>query len=176
MIIVEQIFEDLFDTIPVLTNTDKLSFGYGDKKELDSILITKQRNGQICYPLLWYNLPNTLDANERYVEGNFDFVIAHNTQLDWFNDQRFNINFKKILYPYFELVITALTKANGITPLYVTGNKKYKYTNYPNYGSPSANDGGSEQQQVDAWDAIKFTVKLQISSSACDFTNINYKI
>lgn len=174
-IIVEQVFDSLFDTIPQYEDNHKLSFGYGEQKELNALLLTKQLNGNPCYPLLWYNLPNDLEGDNQYVEGMFDFVLATTTQLDWFNDQRFKYNFKEILYPHFSLVLQALSKANSITLFDISGNNKYRYTNYPNYGNPTTFEGKDEQKQVDIWDAIKFTVKLRVYGN-CDFTNINYNL
>lgn len=172
---VERILDSLFDTIPQINGCDKLFFGYGEQKELNAILITKQKNGTPCYPLLWYNLPNTLHGNSQYSEGYFDFVLAHNTELDLFNDQRFNQIFENILYPHFDLVLQALLGANGIELYDFTDNSKYEYTCYPNYGSPTTFEGKDKQNQVDIWDAIKFRVKMRISKE-CDFKNIKYNL
>ena len=172
---VEQILDRLFETVPEIDNNGKLFFGYGEQKELNAILLTKQKNETPCYPLLWYNLPNTLQGNRQYSEGNFDFVLAHNTTLDLFNDQRFNDIYDNILYPYFDLVIQAFDNAPGIDLFHISENNRYEYTCYPNYGSPTTFEGKDEQKQVDIWDAIKFKVKLRISSN-CDFQNICYNL
>lgn len=173
---VEQIFDSLFDTIPVYDGNNKLFFGYGEQKELNSILINKQKNGEPCYPLLWYNLPNTLQVNRQYATGVFDFVLAHNTEIDLYNDQRFNTIFNNILYPHFSLVLQALQKANGIDLLKYSGVMEYEYTNYPNYGNPTTFEGKKEQKQVDIWDAINFKVRLNVHSKICDFSEIQYNL
>lgn len=171
---VEKIFDALFATIPQYSANNKLFFGYGEQKELNSILVNSKQNSK--YPMLWYNMPNTLDGNGQYVEGLFDFVLAHNTKLEWFNDQRFDKVFDAILYPHFSLVMQALNKANGIELFEVSENNKYRYTNYPNYGSPTTFEGKDKQKQVDIWDAMKFQVRLRVRDSQCDFCDINYDL
>ena len=171
---VEQILDELFATIPAIDGNNKLFFGYGEQKELNSILLSGKKNSK--YPLLWYNLPNTLEGRLQYVEGDFDFVIAHNTELDWFNDQRFDKVFDAILFPHFSLVMQALNKAKGVDLFELSPNNFYRYTNYPNYGNPTTFEGKKEQKQVDIWDAMKFTVKLRINSNTCDFENIKYDL
>ena len=171
---VEQIFDELFDTIPIYDGNNKLFFGYGEQKELNAILLARQKNGNPCYPLLWYNLPNTLEGNKIYSEGNCDFVLAYNTTGDLFNDQRFTQIFNEILFPHFSLVIQALEKANGISVLNISEDKKWKTTNYPNYGSPTTFEGKKQQKQVDIWDAVGFTLKLNIRKDACRFDQIIY--
>ena len=174
---VENIFTELFATIPAVGTNNKITFHYGEQKELNSVLLTKQSNGTPCYPMLWYNMPNQLDGNNHYAEGVCEFVLAHNTQLDWFNDQRFTQVFDAVLYPNFNLVIQALDKANGISLLNVSGtSNKWSYENYPNYGSPTTFEGKEETKQIDFWDAIKFQVNLNIKRTACDFTKIRYDL
>ena len=173
MIKVESIFTDLFATVPVYGSNNKLTFHYGEQKELDAFLVAKKSN---AYPLLWYNLPNTIDANSQYVEGEFEFVLAHNTNLDWFNDQRFTKVFEAVLFPYFELVMQGLNKANGISVLNLSNDTTYRYANLPNYGNPTNFEGKKQTKQVDIWDALKFTVKLNIKKGACSFDTIIYNI
>ena len=171
---VEQIFDKLFDTVPQLKDSNKLFFGYGEQKELNAILLNSVQDSK--YPMLWYNLPNTLDAREQYAEGTFEFVLAHNTKLDWFNDQRFDKVFNDILFPQFSLVMQALKGADNIDLFELSPNVFYRYTNLPNFGNPMTFEGKKENKQVDKWDAMKFTVKLRVNNRNCDFCDMTYDL
>lgn len=173
---VERILDELFATINPYDGNNKLFFGYGELDELNLYLAQRPKNGDHCYPLLWYNLPNTLQGNKKFVEGHFDFVLAHNRTYELINDQSFKDIFGKILYPHFSLVMQALTKAGFLLDLdsEVT---KYEYTNYPNYGNPPTHNGKEETMAIDIWDAIKFRVKLNIKKgSECGFCDIKYDL
>ena len=172
---VEEIFDELFDTIPEYDGNNKLFFGYGEQKELNLYLAQRPKNGDHCYPLLWYNLPNTLKGNKQYVQGTFEFVLAHNRTYELINDVSFRDIFGRILYPHFSLVIQALSKAGFMLDIDSDANK-YEYTNYPNYGNPPTHEGKDESIVIDIWDAIKFKVKLNVKGTACDFDKIQYDL
>ena len=174
---VVSILESLFATIPIYDGNNKLFFGYGDQKELNTMLLVKQANGEPIYPILWYLLPKDLEGSSISSEGFYDFVLAHNTTLDWFNDQRYLNVFEAILYPHFSLVMQALVKANGISVFNMSSNnKKWTYSEMPNYGNPIDFEGKEEAKQIDFWDAISFRVKLDIKATACDFDKIKYDL
>lgn len=151
----EKVLEELFANVQ-LTGLDGLNFGYGDEKELDAVIITKSMNQQKAYPLLWYKMPNKVRnyPNLGYAEGTFSFILAHNTKLDWFNDQRFNQVYDTILYPYLEETLRLLGKSNRIMEV-----DDYDTTNYPNYSKSL-----KETEQIDYWDAIELNIDLKISN------------
>lgn len=163
---VEKILEEAFSNIETIEGQDPIWFGYGNSKELDAILTTKISNGKKAYPLLWYVMPNSLTQKDGYANGNFNFILAHNTRLDWFNDQRFNIVFEKTLFPYFEKVIDAIDSAKRI---YTIEEDEFKYTNHPNYSYNSRKEGKplSESKQIDIWDAMTFDIELSIKNNNC---------
>lgn len=176
---VEEKLTELFNTIPVYelepgVDSDKLFFHFGEQKALDQVLLAKQVNGQNAYPLLWYKLPNSLSANNIFVQGDFEFILAHNTKLDYFNDQRFNIVFNKVLFPNLNLVMQSLFKAKNVQINRVKGNDFYEYSNYPNYGNPTTFSGKDESKQIDYWDAIWFKVNLTINNNCMG--DISYNI
>ena len=151
---VEEILESTFDNIQ-LEGLDKLNFGYGDEKELDAVIIGKTINQKKAYPLLWYVMPNelTLEKNYLQVSGTFRFILAHNTELDWFNDQRFNNVYNTILFPYLEKILDLLDRSRVIEV-----SDSYKTTNYPNYSKNL-----KEAEKVDYWDAIEIKIDLKIN-------------
>lgn len=166
MINIEEVFEEVFNTIPTYQlpiggESDNLFYDLGDQKELDRVLITRQENGKKTYPLLWYKLPNEISENEVYARGDFEFVLATNTELDWFNDQRFENSYKHKLYPNLQLVLQAFRGADNITLNKVDNNNFYRRTNFPNYGE--AVTGG--KQPEDYWDALLLKVNLTITNN-----------
>jgi len=180
---VERLFYDVFDKIPTYevnnVTSKKITFGVGEQKELNAVLITKQKNKLPAYPLLWYKLPNRdLTGGKDYVTGIFEFVLAHNTELDWFNDQRFEKVFETVLFPNFNLVMQTFQKHNRIDLLNYGSdpNIKYGLGNYPNYGAPTSFEGKDKTKQVDFWDAIVFSVKLRIKADNNCESNINYSL
>lgn len=148
---VEEVLENAFSDFSI-DGLDKLNFGYGDEKELDAVIIGKTMNNQIAYPLLWYVMPNELTTKEDYAEGNFRFILAHNTELDWFNDQRFRNVYNTMLFPYLEKVLDIFNRSHRIT-----SNAVFKTTNYPNYSKTL-----KTSEKVDYWDAIELKIDLKI--------------
>ncbi len=150
---IEKILESTFLNTESIEGQDPLIFGYGDAKELDTVLATKIRNSKKAYPLLWYVMPNTLKYKEDGFSGVCRFVLAHNTDSNWRNDQRFNETFEKCLYPYFEKVLDIIDSSSDFG---FTEELSYSFTNAPNYSNASL----SKNLQVDVWDAISIDVDL----------------
>lgn len=153
MIRVEKVLNDLFNGIQ-LDGLDSLKFGYGDEKELDAVIIGKINNRQQSYPLLWYVMPNELSNDGNITEGSFTFILAHNTKDEYYNDQRFDLVYETVLYPYIEEVLRLLGKSNRIMP-----SEDYRYTNYPNYSKEM-----KKHKQVSIWDAIELKIDLKINN------------
>ncbi len=158
MIKVENILQDVFSDIEPVSGHNKLLFHFGEQKELDSVIQTRQENNQYTYPLLWYIMPNELTGYLGYAEGDMRFVLAHNTELEWFNDQRFREVFNTVLQPNFDLVIKKIKNASRLD---FVGEFNYRYTNYPNYGNPTTFEGKDSAKQINYWDAIGFTLNLR---------------
>lgn len=158
MIKVENILMDVFSDIAPVTGHNKLLFHFGEQKELNNVIQTRQENEQYTYPLLWYLMPNELTGYNGYVEGDMRFILAHNTELQWFNDQRFEKVFNEILQPNFDLVVKAIRKSSRMD---FVGEERFRYTNYPNYGNPTTFEGKDEAKQINYWDAIGFTINLR---------------
>jgi hypothetical protein len=142
-----------FSKVKIVSGQDSLIFGYGDKKELDAIIKGKSENGMRMYPLVWYLMPNEVEYNDYEASANFTFIIAHNSDTEYLNDQRFKLIYDTILFPYLENVLNQLQR-----PSLVIASKEYKITEYPNYS-----DGG-KNSQIDCWDALKLDIDLKISN------------
>ena len=113
MIQVENIFEDVFDGIEAVEGHNPLFFHYGNQKELDAVIQTRQENNNYTYPLIWYLMPNELKVKNDFAIGECSFVIATNTDLNWFNDQRFRKSFNEVLQPNLDLAIQALRRSGS---------------------------------------------------------------
>lgn len=162
MIQVENILMDVFKDIEAVGKFNPLFFHFGNQKELDNVIQTRQENHNYTYPLLWYLMPNELKEKNGFAMGELSFVIAHNTRLDWFNDQRFKEVFNEVLQPNLDLVIRTLRRSTSVSVLYLSDGSEFRYTNFPNYGNPTSIDGDAEAKAINYWDALKFTVNLQI--------------
>ncbi len=145
---VEKILADTFCKIERVKGERPIWFGYGDKMELDSILLQKQRDK---YPLLWYIMPNKLSFSDGNASGKFTFLLAHNTRLDWNNDQRFEKVYEEILFPYMEKMFLALARSGNTS---FTLDSEYSWVNVPNYSNESQN----ATEGIDYWDAIKIEI------------------
>lgn len=161
MIQVENIFMKEFSDLEAIPGHNKLFFHFGEQKELDAVIQTRQENNTYTYPLLWYLMPNRLQVKKRFAEGECSFVLAHNTDLNWFNDQRFKNVFNEILQPNFDLVLAKIKKSKNISLLEVGGGYDYDFINYPNYGKPTT-FCEDESESINFWDAIQFKVNLSI--------------
>ena len=155
---VESILMEVFSNVEQVSGQDPLKFGFGNQKELDKVLVAKQRSGNNAYPLAWYVVPNKLSHEAGRASGNFQFLIAHNTKLDWFNDQRFEKVFEAVLFPYLENTIQAFKLSPNIETPYMD---KYSWTNIPNYPYES----GNESKQIDFWDVVSWEIELSVSNN-----------
>ena len=162
MIQVENVFMDEFTGLDPVAGHNPLFYHFGEQKELNAVIQTRQENQTYTYPILWYLMPNEVTVTNLWAEGDFEFVLAHNTNLDWFNDQRFKNVFNAILQPNFEIFLSAIARSKRIERLKLSNGNEYSYLNYPNYGNPTTFEGKSEAKQLNYWDAMKATLKLRI--------------
>lgn len=162
MIQVENIFMEEFSNLEAVNGHNSLFFHFGEQKELDAVIQTRQENQDYTYPLLWYLMPNEVSVSTLWAEGEFDFILAHNTELEWFNDQRFKKVFNEILQPNLGIVLTAIGKSEKIERLKLSDGSDYRYLNYPNYGNPTTFEGQEEAKQINYWDAMRVTLRLRI--------------
>lgn len=167
MINVKNVFTELFSYIePFQTEygnqVSKPLFHLGDQSELDKVIMTADKNDVKPYPFIWYKLPNSLQENDHYIKGNFEFVIANLTEYHWLNDQRFDESFTKILYPISEKVINAFKQAGNVQLNYISDKNFWERTEYPNYGY---RQGSKDQDKTEYWDALLLKVNLTINNN-----------
>lgn len=184
MIVVEERFREIFETVPTYPLEGEpeglslpLVYWWGEQKELNRVLIEKQVNEENAYPLLWYIMPSQeREYRNGRIAGDFSFVLAMNTEYEWFNDQRWNSTFAKYLFPYYELIKQSLTKSGIINLFALDGNKQFfEFTKLPNYGNPTTFEGKDETKQGDFWDAILFKFRGEINDNCLQHIKYNIK-
>lgn len=140
MIIVRDIFEQVVNAVsdevtPYLKTIDesieRVHFMAGHPLEVTNRLTIKDDNGLYLekYPLI--ALFHDFDEQRgrqigEYARLNLRLIIANNTSSDFIADQRYEKNFKPILYPIYESLLKQITLAKK---------DKWKYFNM--YGSDS---------------------------------------
>lgn len=128
--------------------TEKPTYFWGDKNELNRFLISTKSQG---YPLIW-QLPSPKIIRINEVEQTSEFIVAVNyikEDNSLFNDDRLNITFKPILYPLAQAFLLQLNKSRNIS----INIAEYDLMDYPNYSVTS-----KENQVVDLWDAVTLKV------------------
>ena len=187
MIIVEDRFKELFDTIgtydlPQETNNINdpgqsfpLTFGYGSHKELLKVLRKRSDNDSQIYPFLWLIMPFTESIFQKYTQGEFRLVLAmNNKNVNEFNDERNQGTYRYYLNPYIELIKQSLVKGNTIDLISNSGNLRnfFTQTKYPQYGTPENFEGNDVNKTFHFWDAIVLDFNAKINSNC--LTTINY--
>jgi hypothetical protein len=155
MIIIEDIIKQrvsLMQPVDLLNGiSEKPTYFWGDKNELNRFLITTRSKG---YPLIWQTPSNkTIRVNE--VEQRSEFIIAINyikEDNSLFNDDRLELSFKRVLYPLVDDFLNQLNRSPNAT----VNVNEYELFDYPNYSVTSR-----ENKVVDLWDAV--TLKVDVT-------------
>jgi len=137
-----------------------VTFGYGDRKELNFFLKSKTR-GDAPYPLIWLLYPyvENHEGNKLHVDG-ANLVLAVKTIASMQNPERLETTFKKVLIPLFDNIRHLFNVANIVNKA-----DKYEIIKYPNY---DYNNGGAEHPGTLIWDAldVKFDISI-LSNRVC---------
>lgn len=161
MIVFEERLAELFDLLPVVTdansNTYKPMFNWGTQDVLNKYLTLPSQQSK--YPLIWLVNGNDLyDTMAKEVRRqNARLVIAmRSDKVDEFNPFIYETDYKMILNPLLENVLTALN-GSSISYLYES---EYTVKRVPNY---SVNDTGEKSGTVDIWNAITLDCSISIN-------------
>lgn len=162
MIVIEDVFESIFSYIPPMKYSEAdtaefaVTFGAGDRKELNLFLSTKSAENTDPYPLIWLEYPYLEHHYDNKVEAkNVSLILAVNTNSSMRNKQRLNETFKNVLNPLFDNIRHCFKSANIVN---VSG--EYKLVKFPQYSDESSSSGS--HATTDIWDAIKITFNIQI--------------
>lgn len=158
MIIVEDRFKEMFDYLPTI-NGFEVVFGYGDNKELQAFLNSKQEEDS-PYPLIWLVYPYIENQNRTNVSlDQITIILATDTGIPLLNKERLDSVYKTILIPLYNNV-TNLFRMASIMNVSDT----YQVIKFPKYsGSDDVN--GDYDETVDVWDALKVTFDCTINNT-----------
>ncbi|RLA04913.1 MAG: hypothetical protein DRQ47_02475 [Gammaproteobacteria bacterium] len=160
-IIVENRLEEIFNQLPIMTNSKgvdfKPVFKFGDEFELNAFLRASKGDAKRPYPLIWLVYPYTEDHTRTVVNiENMVLVLATVTNSSYNNSQRLKENYEKILIPLYENIKLAFLRVNILST-----DDTYNMIKFPNYGR----EDGAEAKTIDLWDALKITFNCAINNN-----------
>lgn len=159
MIVFEERLGELFDLLPVVTDANdnefKPAFMWGTQDVLNKYLTLPM--DQSKYPLIWLvNSEDNYDSMKVNVRRETRLVIAmRSDKVDEFNPFIYETDYKMILNPVLDNVLTALQNST-ISYLY---DREFTVQRLPNY---SVND--NQNGQIDIWNAITLDCSIDINS------------
>ena len=168
-IVLEDKLAEMFSDLPAMSYSDgspsfPVSFGYGDKKELNAFI--KLRESNKPYPLIWLLYPYEEKHNKNRLQvDDVVFILAVPTIASMQNPQRLKETYANILIPLFDNVRWLFRRTN-----IVNFNDEYTMTKYPNY---SDTDDGEEHAGTFIWDALK--VELSFSVIDTCYKSVKFK-
>jgi hypothetical protein len=171
MIIAEERFIALFDTLPVMTISEseyKPQYDFGTHEDLLRYLDQKAKEGGKVYPLVWLETPTKLTGRNRK-RGKFKFILATLTNSEMSNRQRLEVTVKPTLVPLYDNIVKALSQS-GFTLIRNRDDESYEL--HYNYGVKEKNQGDTVNKATDIWDVLKFSCELELTN--CKQKKINY--
>lgn len=166
MIVPEEILKEIFSQLPILQkqNNKPHTYGWGNQNALNLFLVTRGTLNK--YPIIWLiESENIVDMYAHNLTRNIRLVIANvSTKTTNTNELIWNTDFKDLLNPFFENVLTALKKS-GVTT--ILGD--YKVQRFANYTDDYFKSQGLEKSKtfaIDPWNAIVFDAKIRFEEKA----------
>ena len=164
MIVFEEKLRELVALMPQWNNTHTVRYDWGTIDVLNKFLLLKESVSK--YPLIWLvTSKDTDDLLRNRVTRNARFVIAtRSNDVDGFNSQQYQTDYKEVLIPVYNDFVTLLNKS-GITKIVgSTIDKELK----PNF---SLNDNG--KGLITIWNAIVLDLEVEITDG-CIKQNIKF--
>ena len=164
MIVFEEKIRDLVALIPQWNGTHTVRYDWGTIDVLNKFLLLKESVSK--YPLIWLvTSKDTDDLLRNRVTRKARFVIAtRSNDVDGFNSQQYQTDYKEVLIPVYNDFITLLN-SSGISKIVgSTIDKELK----PNF---SLNDNG--KGLITIWNAIVLDLEVEIID-CCIKKNIKF--
>lgn len=164
MIVFEEKVRELVALMPQWNSTHTVRYDWGTIDVLNKFLVLKESVSK--YPLIWLvTSKDTDDLLRNRVTRNARFVIAtRSNDVDGFNAQQYQTDYKEVLIPVYNNFIALLNKS-GITKIVgSTIDKELK----PNF---SLNDNG--KGLITVWNALVLDLEIEIISG-CIKENIKF--
>jgi len=160
IIVIEDRFKEVISFIPGIEvggDTFPVTFGYGDPKELNAFLKSKENDEFHPYPLIWLLYPVTEEHRKtEVILNNAQFIIAVDTNSSILNEERLTTSYKEVLFLIYNNFILAMSKSNTINL-----KRDVKVTKFPNY---SGDEKTSMHFTTDGWDALKVIINCRINN------------
>lgn len=115
----------------------KVNFHYGDHKELIKWIADKDKSNNAKYPLMWYVIAPYTELNGMYYTES-QLIIFQNTQIRWFNDERFVKTYTEIIEPVYKGARDIIEQSKFIHVMGSSLKDRYKIKDEPNYGVNSS--------------------------------------
>jgi len=164
MIVFEEKLRELVALMPQWNDTHTVRYDWGTIDVLNKFLLLKENVSK--YPLIWLvTSKDTDDLLRNRVTRNARFVIAtRSNDVDGFNSQQYQTDYKEVLIPVYNDFITLLN-SSGISKIVgSTIDKELK----PNF---SLNDNG--KGLITIWNAIVLDLEVEITDG-CIKQNIKF--
>lgn len=164
MIVFEEKLRELVALMPQWNDTHTVRYDWGTIDVLNKFLVLKENVSK--YPLIWLvTSKDTDDLLRNRVTRNARFVIAtRSNDVDGFNSQQYQTDYKEVLIPVYNDFITLL-ESSGISKIVgSTIDKELK----PNF---SLNDNG--KGLITIWNSIVLDLEVEINSG-CINQNIKF--
>ncbi len=169
MITFEEKLGEIFSQIPDFIDKNnklfKVRYNWGTIDVLNKFLILPENSSK--YPLIWLTV-NEEEENiiTKTIKKNAKIIIAtHSDKVDSFNDFIFQTDYKEILLPVYNNVITALIKSGVV----IISDLKIKRELSPNYSVKN-----NEKGLIDIWNVLAFTINIEIDGKKCINKNIKF--
>ncbi len=160
-----EIFSQIPDFIDKNNNTFKVRYDWGTVDVLNKFLLLPENSSK--YPLIWLTVnEEEEDLITKTLKKTAKIIIAtHSDKVDEFNPFIFQTDYKEILLPIFNNIITALFKS-GVT---IITDNKVKRELAPNYSIRN-----NEKGLVDVWNVLAFTANIEMDTKKCINNNIKF--
>lgn len=164
MTVVEQRLNDIFEQLPEIDGF-KPVYKWGNEFHLAKQIKLFNESKESPYPLI-YQTSNKSNQDSITSRAETDLVLilaCRNLETDLFNENRWVMTYKNILYPLTENIKKVFNKS-GI----IEWDGKFSVEEFPNYGN------GTENKTIDIWDALLFKAKITIDGKKCINKNIKF--
>lgn len=159
MIVFEERLAELLDTLPDMVDLNNVSykvlFNWGKKDVLNKYLSTFKEN---AYPLIWLvdGVDNYDVTKKEVTRNNTRLILAiRKADVDLFNPDWYQSDYKNVLNPLAENVIKALDRSS-ISRI----SNEYQIQRFPNY-----TENGTDNATVDVWNALTIDIDITFNNN-----------
>ena len=116
----------------------EVNYHYGDHKELIKWINSKDRANSAKYPLIWYVIAPFVEHNGIYYAQS-QLLILQNTEVRWFNDERFVKTYSEIIDPVYRAMRLRIEQNPYMSIIGSPQKDQWKLKDEPSYGVQTNN-------------------------------------